>query len=310
MPARPPPRIWAWVLGMGVAGCLARPGPTPEPAASGTAVFIEALPSPTTEELFGSLRELGVEVRVASDMRLSVRMHDAGSFERACELLAALDHELELLDLAYLPIDDLEPLARLRSTERLDLTGTRAKLRPLRNLSRLRTLSLSKTDLDSLAPLAELAALERLDLSDARVNLRALAQLSSLRELDLRAARTAPRGFEVRDGEGLELAALRSFTTLERLDLSQTKVRDWWSLRSLWTLRSLDLSFTNFAELRLLAGFDELEVLVLRRTAVAELGPLARLDSLRVVDLRDCELIDDAEVDRLALLRPGLEILR
>jgi hypothetical protein len=28
------------------------------------------------------------------------------------------------------------------------------------------------------------------------------------------------------------------------------------------------------------------------------------------VDLRDCELVDDADIDQLAALRPGLEILR
>lgn len=273
-------------------------------------MFVEALPRLTTEELFGALRDLGADVWIADDMRLNVRLHDGRSFVRACELLATLDHEVERLDLAYLPIDDLEPITRLRSTERLDLTGTRAELSPLRTLGRLRSLNLANTDLDSLAPLAELHSLEQLELGNARVDLTAIGQLPGLRELDLRAARTAPRGFEVRDGDGLELADLRSSTTLERLDLSQTKVRDWWSIGSLWTLRQLDLSYTNFSELGLLARFDQLESLSLRRTAVADIDTLARLDSLRVVDLRDCELVDDADIDRLASLRPRLEILR
>jgi Leucine-rich repeat (LRR) protein len=311
VPAGPPLRAWAWALACAsVSGCLVSAGPIPEPAAISPPVFIEALPRLTTEELFGALRELGVEVSIATDRRLVVRMNDARSFVSACELLTLLDHDLEQLDLAYLAIDDLDPLAPLRNTERLDLTGTRADLRPLQHLIRLRSLSLANTDLDSLAPLAKVESLEHLDLSDARVNLTAIGQLTSLRELDLRAARTAPRGFEVRDGEGLELADLRSSTTLERLDLSQTKVRDWWSLGSLWTVRELDLSFTNFVELRLLERFDELEVLLLRRTAVADIRTLARLDSLRVVDLRDCDLVDDADVDQLALLRPDLAIYR
>ncbi|HLT37702.1 MAG TPA: hypothetical protein VK034_15520 [Enhygromyxa sp.] len=303
-------RAWACVPILAATSCLARAGPGPAASSGGPTVFVEAPPRLTTEELFGALRELGAELWIADDMRLNVRLHDARSFVTACELIAALEHDLEFFDLAYLPVDDLEPITRLRSTERLDLTGTRADLQPLRNLSRLRALNLAQTDLESLTPLSELGALEQLNLSNARVDLTAIGQLTSLRELDLRAARTAPRGFEVREGDGLELADLRTSTTLERLDLSQTKVRDWWSLSSLWTLRQLDLSYTNFTELGLLERFDELESLSLRRTAVAEIGTLTRLDALRVVDLRDCELVDDADVDRLASLRPGLEILR
>jgi hypothetical protein len=312
-PVRGGPSVWAWACVLALASaaaCVPRAGPPPEPSEASPPVFIEAIPRLTTHELFGALRELNVDVWVADDMRLGVRMHEARNFVPACELLAALDHELELLDLAYLPIDNLEPLTRLRSTERLDLTGTPADLRPLRHLSQLRSLSLASTDLESLAPIAELGMLEQLDLHDARVDLTAVGQLTNLRVLDLRAARTAPRGFEVRDGDGLELADLRSSTTLERLDLSQTKVRDWWSLGSLWTLQELDLSYTNFVDLGLLERFDELEWLSVRRTAIADVGTLARLDSLRVVDLRDCELLDDTEVDQLATLRPKLHILR
>lgn len=290
--------------------CVSRAGPPPEPVTNGPPVFVEALPQRTTDELFGALRALDVDIWVADDMRLAVRMHDARSFGAACEVLAELDYELESIDLAYLPIDDLEPLTRLRSTEQVNLTGTRADLLPLRHLIRLRALNLANTDLESLAPLAELGALEQLDLSDARVDLTAIGQLTSLRQLDLQAARTAPRGFEVRDGDGLELADLRSSTTLERLDLSQTKVRDWWSLGSLWTLQQLDLSYTNFSDLGVLERFDELETLALRRTAVASIDTLTRLESLRRVDLRDCELVDEADIDRLATLRPSLEILR
>jgi hypothetical protein len=313
----PSVHAWAWALAMlamialtSTLACLPRAGPAPEPAADTPPVFIEAPPRLTTEELFGALRDLKVDVWVADDMRLGVRMHDARSFVAACELLAVLDHDLELLDLAYLPIDDLEPLTRLRSTEQLNLTGTRADLQPLGHLRRLRALNLANTDLESLAPLSELGALEQLDLSDARVDLTAVGQLTSLRRLDLRSARTAPRGFEVRDGDGLELADLRSSTTLERLDLSETKVRDWWSLGSLWTLRQLDLSYTNFSDMGVLERFDELESLSVRRTAVADIGVLTRLEGLRLVDLRDCELVDEADIDRLAALRPGLEILR
>ncbi len=293
-------------------GCWAAAGsaPPPSPLASAPPVYVEAPPRPDTRELFGALRELGVDVWIADDMRLGVRMTDAGGFERGCELLARLGHELESIDLGFLPITDLSPLIRLRSTERLDLRGTRAALEPLRHLGRLRSLSLAQTDLDSLAPLSECAALEQLDLSDARVDLTAVGALPKLRSLDLRAARTAPAGFEVRDGEGLELAALRSTTTIEQLDLSGTKVRDWSSISGLWTLRTLDLSYTNFAEPWLLSRLDELETLGLRRTAVSDVTPLARLDALRVVDLRDCELLADADIDALAQARPKLTILR
>jgi Leucine-rich repeat (LRR) protein len=271
-------------------------------------VFVEAHPR-TTWDVFMALRHARADVWIGDDMRLGVRMHDGAKFAQVCELLATLDHEIESINLAYLPLDDLEPLVSLR-IERLDLTGTHAPLRPLRHLVGLRELSLAQTDLDSLAPLVEIRGLERLDLSGARVELNAVGQLPALRRLDLRTARTAPRGFKVRDGDGLDLAGLRSSTTLEVLDLSHTKVRDWAALAALWTVRDLDLAYTNFAELGHLRRFDELERLSLRRTAVSDLLVLVKLEALRRVDVRDCELLDDAKVDQLVAARPDLEILR
>lgn len=272
-------------------------------------VFIEAKPGLTTAELFGALRDSGVDLQIAEDRRLSVRVHEAARFEHACELLLDLDHDIDLIDLSFLDLEDLDPLVGLRSTARLDLSGARAPLDPLRHLTQLRSLSLASTDYESLAALAELEALERLDLSAARADLVRVGQLVGLRELDLSSARTMPRGFELRDGEGVRLEPLRDLDALERLDLSQTKVRDWRPLAELWTVRELDLAYTNFSELNLLERFGELEVLSVRRTAISDVGVLAGLDSLRSVDLRDCELLEPASLSRLRRLRPQLELI-
>ncbi|HVI02306.1 MAG TPA: hypothetical protein VM869_26515, partial [Enhygromyxa sp.] len=75
---------WAWSLALASTACVARASPVPEPCVDDPAVFVEALPQLTTEELFGALRELDVDVWVADDMRLGVRMHDARSFVAAC----------------------------------------------------------------------------------------------------------------------------------------------------------------------------------------------------------------------------------
>jgi Leucine-rich repeat (LRR) protein len=277
-------------------------------APPGPAVFVEARPGLTSNELFGVLRGLHVEVWIAADRRLGIRMNDKSQFETACLLLCELGHDIETLDLAYSSVDELDPLIPLRSIERLDLTATDADLRPLEHLTQLRELSLVATDYASLSPLADLDRLEQLDLSDARANLTAVGQLSSLRELQLHAARSAPRGFAISDGPGLNLAALGDLDELEVLGLRHTKVRDWAALARLSTLVALDLSYTNFADLGVLEHFSELETLHLRRTAVANLEPLSRLPSLRYVDLRDCQLYDPAQLQRLRQLRPQLHI--
>jgi Leucine-rich repeat (LRR) protein len=296
--------VFLWMI----ACTPARPVDALALAPAGPALFVEQRPRATSHELFGALRGLQVEVWIADDRRLGVRMHARSQFGPACELLGELGHDIESLDLANVSLDDLEPLIPLRSIERLDLTAADADLRPLAHLTRLRALSLVATDYASLSPLADLDRLEQLDLSDARANLTAVGQLSGLRELQLHAARTAPRGFAVADGPGLNLAALGDLDELETLGLRHTKVRDWAELSRLSTVVALDLSYTNFANLGVLEHFSELETLHLRRTAVANLEPLSRLPSLRYVDLRDCQLYDPTQLARLRQLRPQLSI--
>jgi Leucine-rich repeat (LRR) protein len=292
-----------------LAGCSpARPGDALALAPAAPAVFVEARPRLTSNELFGALRRLNVEIWIAADHRLGVRMHGRSQFEPACELLAQLGHDIESLDLSHVPVGELDPLIRLRSIERLDLTAANADLDPLTHLTRLRVLSLVATDYASLSPLADLDRIEQLDLSDARANLIAVGQLSALRELQLHAARTAPRGFAIADGPGLDLAALGDLSELAILGLGHTKVREWADLARLSTVVTLDLSYTNFSDLGVLEHFSELESLHLRRTAVANLEPLSRLPSLRYVDLRDCQLYDPVQLQRLRQQRPQLRI--
>ncbi|MCA9701678.1 MAG: hypothetical protein KC431_29425 [Myxococcales bacterium] len=292
--------------GEGCTGASAGRTPTPPPSP----LFIEAAPQRYSAELFSALRSLAVEVDIGPDARLWVRMHEADNFATACRLLGQLHHELAFVDLSWLPISDFGPIFQLRSVERLDLRGTAmVDLTLLRHLGALRVLSLAETDIDSLTPLAELRTLESLDLSDARVDLRDLAAMASLRELDLSTARTTPRGFEVRDGEGLDLEGLRPLESLESLRLTATKVHDWRPLRRLSTLRRLELSYTNFQDPALLSDYADLEALDLRRTAIADPWPLLELDSLRFLDLRDCELLDPRDVQAFAALRRDVQIL-
>ena len=305
-------RPFSHTLAVGVVGATActpaRSGDELALATTTPVVFIEAHPRRTSDELFGTLRELGVDVWIAPDRRLGVRIHGHLKFAQICGVLIELDHDIESLDLAYVPVRSLEPLMPLHRIERLDLTGANADLHPLEHLTGLRVLSLVATDYHTLSALADLDQLEQLDLSDARANLIAVGQLSSLRELQLHAARTTPRGFAVGDGVGLNIAALGDLAELEVLGLSHTKVHDWSALARLSTVESLDVSYTNFADLGLLEHFSELETLYLRRTAVANLEPLSRLPSLEHVDLRDCQLYDPAQLQWLRQLRPQLRI--
>lgn len=297
------------LMGAGGPGCARIPHRVePEPASPLPRLFVEGHLRPTTQELFGALRGLGVELWIGPDRRLSLRVHEAGSFDQVCELLTELHHDIEAMDLAFVALESLEGLVDLRSIEGLDLSGARAELAPLRHLGQLRSLVLNATDYGSLAPLRELDRLERLELASARANLVGIDQLHALRELDLTHARSLPQGLPLREGEGLDLARLYGLSELEVLSLGHTKVQAWDPLVVLWTLRRLDLSYTNFQDLRLLADFMELETLSLRRTAVADLSPLVGLSALRHVDLRECELVDDSQIQSLRQARPGLEI--
>lgn len=271
------------------------------------AVFIETHPR-SEPELFTLLRERGALVSIESDRRLSVRVREGEHFEQVCELLDELDHDIVSLNLAYLPIGDLGPLFQVYTTERLDLTGASASLDPLRYLASLRELSLASTDYPNLAPLNGLDNLELLDLSHARANLVSVGQLVGLRELDLQGARTTPRGFELREGDGLELAAIRNLE-LTRLDLRHTKVHEWAALAELSTIRTLDLSYTNFADPLLLADFAWLESLELRRTAITDLSVFARLDALAYLDIAECELLDATQIQWLRRARPDLRVV-
>ena len=147
------------------------------------------------------------------------------------------------------------------------------------------------TDAD-LGRIAALGSLEKLDLSGARISdvgLELLAPLEGVRELRLRFAEFVSEG---------GVAHLRSWNTLETLDLRGTQVRSlvFEHLAGLARLRRLDLSHTRITD----EGFDQLvELTQLESLAIGScrldgsaLDHLKLLPALRELDVSGVQRVD------------------
>jgi hypothetical protein len=120
--------------------------------------------------------------------------------------------ELRLHDLEH--IQNISPLARLTTLERLDLGSTSVDdLSPLAGLTMLEDLNLGSTRVVVLSPLAGLVQLKRLNLSCTPVrDIRLLAGLTNLEELNL---------WKTEVGD---LTPLNNLKKLQFLDIEDTKV--------------------------------------------------------------------------------------
>jgi len=106
-----------------------------------------------------------------------------------------------------------------------------------------------------------------------------------------------------------DLAALASFSRLETLDVSGTRMADLRPLARLTKLRNLNLARTSVTDLNPLAGLGNLEQLDCSQSPVTEFAPLSGLMSLRHLKLPK-ESVTEAQADALRRLLPNCRIDR
>lgn len=136
---------------------------------------------------------------------------DKGSKEENLHRLV----ELEKLDFANVPVNDLSPLSEFIRLRELQFSGTAiSDLSPLATIVTLKSLHATNSPVREIDPLDQLVELEDLDISNTPVDdLSALADLQNLKSLNC-------SGTQVD-----RLDRLEDLTSLESLDCSNTRVR-------------------------------------------------------------------------------------
>ena len=203
---------------------------------------------------------------------------------------------LQTSNLSDNPISDLTPLQYL-PLEDLDLSFTQVKdIKPLRNLSNLRKLSLEATELEDIESLLELPQLEALNLSHTNIK-----QIDILRYLpclkEIRLSHSKIQDFSVlKHLDELEkihltnislsnLPKLNSPKKINTLNLSGSQITDCRSLIDCINLKILDLSNTKINDISTLERMQQLEVLSLEATLVRDISVLQYLPKLKVLNL-------------------------
>jgi Leucine-rich repeat (LRR) protein len=142
----------------------------------------------------------------------------------------------EWIDLSFLNISDITPLASLSYLGRIVLSGNNVSdLSPIASLTKLRKLDLNKNNITELSPIERMMDLVTLDLSQNNIeDISPLAELKSLSSLDLSQNNIS------------ELAPIAEMKNLVTLDLSQNNISDLSVLTELTQLKQLYLQGNNF----------------------------------------------------------------
>lgn len=143
----------------------------------------------------------------------------------------------EWIDLSFLNISDITPLASLSYLGRIVLSGNKVSdLSPIASLTKLRKLHLNKNNITELSPIERMTDLVTLDLSQNGItDLSPLQEMISLSALDLS------------QNNITDLTPLAGMTDLVTLDLSENNVTDLTSLTGLTQLKQLYLDGNNIA---------------------------------------------------------------
>ena len=222
---------------------------------------------------------------------------------------------LDVLSLAFNPIQSLAQLSGLSQLQSLDCSNTEVSdLTPLARLPAFQSLDCSDTPVSDLAPLARLPTLQSLDCSDTQVrDLNSLSALPALQSLDCSSTwvsdltpltgLSALQSLDCSHTEVSDLTSLAGLSALQSLDCSCTKISDLQTLIDLPTLQSLDCSGTEVSDLEPLAELSALQSLDCSRTKVSDLEPLAGLSDLQSLDCSRTKVSDLQTLGNLPALR-------
>lgn len=227
----------------------------------------------------------------------------------------------EQLDLSGISgLKTLEPLSPFSALRYLNISGlTVSSLDPVRNLSKLESISAAGALIESLAPLQYTAGLRYLDISETFVkDISAVANFPGLEYLNL-------SGLDISDITPLQnlvnlrelklsrlplkdLNALSGLSQLETLDLSGTPLTSAGNLETLVKLRRISLERTYISDLSPLASLSSLEYVFLDNSPVSAIAPLAQLPDLKVIYC-DKTMVTKAVAQSFMQLRPGVKVI-
>ena len=182
--------------------------------------------------------------------------------------------ELEKLDLSVYPrLRNIEPLAKLTSLRRVNISGTQINdIVPLKNLTKLEVLDCSNTEVRDLSPLKYALGLKALKIDSTKVtDISVLASMENLEHLN------ASYTF-INSLEGLSEAR-----NLRKLELSKTRLRSLSGLELMNRLEVLICKDNHIKSLEPIKGLKNLNHLQIDNTLVTDLSHLSELDNLRIL---------------------------
>jgi Leucine-rich repeat (LRR) protein len=200
---------------------------------------------------------------------------------------------IDLSDNRY--IQNIRPLGQLTNLKTLNLSGTNVvDLTPIRNLTELVELNASGTKIKDLTPLKYSSKLKRLDISYTDItDISLVEKMPDLQMLSLKGTRIVDFGpiayLSKLEEANLQSTKIVSLTPLEKLDqltrlnLSATPIQDLTSLRDLSNLQTLDLDSTKVKDVTPLNNLGNLNMLSMNYTAISNLMPLQKLPALEKV---------------------------
>ena len=182
--------------------------------------------------------------------------------------------DLEKIDLSVYPrLRNIEPLSKLTSLKRVDLSGTQiSDIVPLKNLTSLEVLDCKDTEISDISPLKYALGLKALRIDSTKVtNIDVLGGMEKLQQLS--ASYTFVSSLE----------ALSGAKDMRKMNLSKTRIRSLKGLESMSKLEVLILEDNRIKDLEPIKGLKNLNHLQLDNTLITSLDALSELDNLRVL---------------------------
>lgn len=192
-------------------------------------------------------------------------------------------------------IRNLEPLAEMSELTDLDISYTLIDdLTPIRNLNKLRTLSLEACPVTCIDPLRYLTELNELNAAHSQIarldvlsNLKGLAELNldgvPFSELSPLAGLSNLRYLSLKYVQPASFSGLTNLPALTDLNLSSSSVSDLQFAAQLTSLQSLNIDSTKVRDLTPLSALSALSVLQANATGITNLTPLLDLPVLRTI---------------------------
>lgn len=179
----------------------------------------------------------------------------------------------------------------------------------LQDLTGLQSLDLGHTDISDISALQKLTQLESLDLSNNDIgDISALQGLTELKFLVLRRCGisditalknlTRMEGLDLRENEISDIGPLEGMTNMVRLcldnsrEVNRQKISDISALRNMTKLQRLTLDDVGISDISPLAGLTELEMLYLEENNISDIQALKNMTHMRYLRLSYNQISD------------------